>query len=221
MFKPEALKAWANELVVQVSEVNKEAGQKALVKKALAEKARVRTGTPRPSSYQQFVDGSRDAPIEGVRYDGVVVLAWQYLREVVQRCFEALVLSSPVFEGHYRDSISILLNDDEGIAGSKLDDINSETEKVTIVPTADYARKLEVGLRRDGTPFVVQVPLHNVEMVARMLASRYRDLAEIEFNYVDIIPAYGPLQGDFPSRKRQPHETHVRYPAIIIIARTI
>lgn len=221
MFQLETLKIWENDLVVQVSETNKEAGQRALVARAKSERDRVIGGTPAPSSYQQFVDNVPDAPIEAVKYDGVIIFAWQYLREVVERCLEALMLSAPVLTGNYVKNISLLIDDDESKAGSTLEDILPDTQKVTIVPTADYARRLEVGLRRDGSPFVIQVPLHNVEMVARMVASKYKDLAEIHFTYVDIVPPYGPLKHDFPSRRRQPHETHVRYPAIVITPRRV
>lgn len=219
MFKPDGLKGWENALIVQVTEQNKEAGQAAMVKLANSERDRVLTGIPTPSSYQQFVDNVPDGRIEDVRYDGVIIFVWQYLREVVQRCFEALDLSSPFLSGNYVDNIRLLLDGDEAKAGSSLDDIGPDTRQVAIVPTADYARRLEVGLREDGSKFVIQVPLHNVEMVARMLARRYKDLADIQFNYVDVNPAWE-LSQHFRSRPRQAHETHVRYPAIIITART-
>ncbi len=217
MFTVEAINAWANSLVVQVSETNKEAGQLAMVAKAKSEFARVMSGTPRPSGYRQFVNNVADAALETVTYDGVIIFAWHYLKEIAINCYEALVLSSPVVTGEYIRDIVILLDGDTAKAGSNLDDIGPDTKQVTIVPTADYARRLEVGLRPDmSTPFVVQVPLHNVELVARMLASKYQDLAAISFTYVDIDPAYA-LSHDFPSRKRRPSETHVRYPAIVIV----
>ncbi len=216
MFKPEAITAWANEFVVKMTGLTKEAAQQTMVATAKSEFSRVMSGTPRPSGYRQFVNNVADAPLSTVTYDGIIIFAWHYLREVVEQCLNALILSSPIISGDYLKSIAIMLDDDETKAGSNLDDITPDTQKVVIVPTADYARRLEVGLRHDGSPFVLQVPLHNVELVARMLAGKFRDLADISFNYVDITPAYA-LSHDFRSRKRQPHETHVRYPAIIII----
>ncbi len=148
MFTVEAIRAWANDLVVQVTETNKEAGQRAMVAKAVLERNRVLGGTPRPSGYRQYVNNVADAALETVTYDGVIVFAWQYLQDL-------------------------------------------------------------------STKFVVQVPLHNVELVVRMLASKYQDVAYINYNYVDVEPAYV-LKGHFNSRRRQPRETHTRYPAIII-----
>lgn len=216
MVKPEAITAWANEFVVKMTGLTKETAQKIMVSTAMSEFNRVMSGNPKPSGYRQFVNNVADAALSTVTYDGIIVFAWHYLREVVEQCLQSLFLSSPIVTGDYLKSITILIDDDESKAGSSLDDITPDTQKVTIVPTADYARRLEVGLRRDGTPFVVQVPLHNVETIARMLASKFNGLADISFNYVDIDPAYE-LSHDFRSRRRQPHETHARYPAITIV----
>lgn len=213
MFEPEALTSWTNDLVVQVTETNKEAGKAALVAKAISERNRVLLhGSPKPSGFRQFVNNVPDAPFETVTYDGYIILAWQYLQEVVRRCYEALVRSSPIFKGEYIDRIRVLINGEP----ASISDVDVNTTQVIIAASADYARRLEVGLRPDGSKFVLQVPLHNVELVAKMLRGKYKDLADISFGYVDLPDAW-PLKHDFPSRRRQSHETHVRHPAITIV----
>jgi len=211
MFTAEALKSLERDLVIQVTETNKEASQKALYDRARFERDRVLKGTPRPSSFRQAVNHVDGAALETVKWDGIVVFSWFYLKEVAIRAYEALVRNSPVYKGEYIERIRILINGEH----SSLSAIDAATTEVQIVASADYARRLEVGLRPDGSKFVIQVPLHNVELVSRMLKKQFSDVASIWFNYVDLPDAWA-LKHDFPSRRRQQHETHVRHPAIFI-----
>lgn len=212
MFDGTAFKGFVNNLTVNVAGLTDEAAVKAMVSTAYAAKARVMGGTPPPSGYRQVVDQIEGAPIESVRPDGVIVFAWQYLGFVVRDIYDALVARSPVVSGKYVHSVEVI---SDGQPASPDDDF-SLAKQVMLVATAPYSRKLEVHLRKDGRPFVVQVPPHIVEDTRDMAVRLYGDLATFEFNYVEISNPYV-LRTTSSHRKRHGRTvTHMEYPAIII-----
>lgn len=212
MFDGTAFRGFINNLTVNVAGLTDEAAVATMVRTAYSAKARVLGGTPKPSGYRQIVDQVEGAPIEGVRPDGVIVFSWQYLGFVVRDIYDALVARSPVVSGNYVHSIEVVA---DGQPASPDDDF-SDVKQIMLIATAPYSRKLEVALRRDGRPFVVRVPPHIVEDTRDMAVRLYGDLADIQFNYVEISDPYE-LQTTASHRKRHGKTvTHMEYPAIII-----
>ncbi len=226
MFDADALHGFVNTLTVQTATMNAQTARAALVATAEAARDRVLHGSPKPSGYRQIVDGVAGAPLVAVRPDGVIVFAWQYLRLVAEDTREALVRRSPRDTGAYIDSILFLVDGQQADAEA----ITGETKEVHIVPGVPYARRLEVGKRKDGQPFVQQVAPHIVQETATVAKRLYDDLADIRFTYVDLNDAYY-IRSPAGWRKRgfkefAKHgtgrpivEKFVRYPAILITPR--
>lgn len=212
MFDGTAFKGFVNNLTVNVTGLTDDAAVAALVRTAYAAKARVLAGSPKPSGYRQIVDQVEGAPIESVEPDGMIVFSWQYMGQVVQDIYEALVARSPVVSGAYVHGIEIVADGEPSAPDADF----SLAKQVIIVATAPYSRKLEVHLRKDGRPFVVQVPPHIVEDTRDMAVRLYGDLASIEFNYVEISNPYM-LRTSISHRRRHGRTvTNMEYPAIII-----
>lgn len=212
MFDGTTFKGFVNNLTVNTIGLTDEAAVAALVRTAETAKARVLGGQPKPSGYRQIVDGADGAPLAVVKPNGVIIFSWQYLGHVVQDIYEALVARSPVVSGRYIASIEVVI---DGAAGT-IDDDMSNAKEVMLIATAPYSRRLEVGNRKDGSPFVIQVPQHIVEDTRDMAVKLYSTLAAIEFNYVDISNPYQ-LRTTTSHRRRHGRTiTHLEYPAIII-----
>ena len=50
-----------------------------------------------------------------------------------------------------------------------------------------YSRRLEIGNRRDGKPFVLQVPQHFVEKAAMSLRRKLRGIAEVKYRWASFL----------------------------------
>jgi hypothetical protein len=237
MFNAQALRSFANTLTVNVKGLTAEAAKNALVRTAEVERDRVTAQHTARSGiaplYRQIVDGIEGAPFVAVRPDGVIVLAWQLLREVVADTHGALVNRSPRLTGAYIAGLLILV---DGVVGT-IADITIDTKQVVIVATVVYSRRLEVGKKKSGAPFVVQVAPHIVRETAEVAKSLYGNVAAIEFLMVDAAEVPGLqaytlklAESRRPRRlingvwrrqraERRLHgkiETQVRYPAISI-----
>ena len=90
--------------------------------------------------------------------------------------------------------------------------ITAATRLIEVAPVIVYARRLELGQRKDGRPFVISAPPHLVEETAMLLAQRYRDLASIKHAYLQLASNARGLRG----RARRAAESAMRYPAIAI-----
>lgn len=220
MFTAAALRGFVNTLQVDVAGLNARESSALLARVAAAERDRVliqQTGrSGLAPQFRQVVDGAEGTPLSAVRPDGVIVFAWTYLAEVVRDTYDALVKRAPRDSGAYIAGLIILVDGRE--AG--LDAIIAKTREVRIVASVPYARRLEVGKRRSGGPFVVQVPSHIVEetaIVARRLAG---DLASISFNYVDLTDGYTLRRASRHRRRLGRTHRDVRYPAILITPRS-
>lgn len=217
MFDATALRGFTNTLTVDTLALTEAAAVEALARTAADARDRVLNGTPRPTAYRQIVNGIADAPLSAVRPDGEIIFAWQYLGAVAREVFDLTIASAPRGTGAYIAGIRVLL---DGVAGS-IDAVTAETKQVAIVPSVPYARRLEVGLRAGGGKFVLQVPLHNVELIARMASRLYGGLATIDFSYIGLPDAYehGRKPREWRHRAPRAGETHVRYPAIVVAPR--
>jgi hypothetical protein len=215
MFTTAALKGFETHLTVNATGLTREASKELLVKTAVQARNRVLHGTPKPSGYRQVVDGREGAALDAVRPDGTILFAWQYLAEVAEDTLGALENRSPHHSGAYILGLRVYVNGSE----TELAEINSDTREVRIVATVPYARRLEVGKRKSGGPFVLQVRPHIVEQTAIVARKLYGSLADIRFGYVDLTNAYHLRTSASHRRVRSRTITDVQYPAIIITPR--
>jgi len=156
-------------------------------------------------------DGRRGAPIEAAERQ--VIIEYGYLREVVQETMRALVARSPRRSGGYARSFVVMID------GEQVDNaaaITHETAEVVIVNTSPYARRLEIGKRRDGRPFVIQVKPRIVEEIAIAARSRFGNVAKLAFGYFDLASAY--TLRTSARRKDRRAGAPIRYPGIRITA---
>ncbi len=177
------------------------------------------------------VDGRAGAAPEQVRPDGVILIAWHYLTEAVIRTVTYLEENGPERKGGWKASITTFVDDTAVPRTARLP--AGATEAVVVV-RADYARRLEVGKRDSGGPFVLQVPMHFVEQAAVALRPVLRPLGwEPRFTYVDVPDAFA-LSVEATRRRRfgqrgivteraqrrvpggRDVESQVRYPAIVL-----
>lgn len=176
--------------------------QKLIVKTAKTEHAKVYHGSPRPASFERFVDGRKGAVEETVKATGVILYTYSYLDLVAQFAMETLYRLSPVLSGTYRLSHTLFLNN---LAVANLKGFKSGDE-VTISNPVPYARKIEVGR------MTMSVPGHVYERTARIVRSRYGNIANIGFTYRGFV-------GGAVLVGRAGNKAALRYPVIIISER--
>lgn len=111
------------------------------------------------------VECREGATPEQVRPDGVILITWHYLTEAVIRTVTYLEENGPEHQGAWKASITAFV-DDTAVPRTARLPTSTRTEAVVGGCRADYARRLEVGKRDSGGPFVLQVPMHFVEQAA-------------------------------------------------------
>lgn len=175
--------------VQQVGVRQREQAREALIATAYAEERRViqqqraRSGGIAPT-LTRIVDGKRGASYEDVRENGLIILQWRYLREIAAVALQKLRGRAPEISGEYKRSLKLFVGDTE--AGLSAGGIPATADMFTVVATAPYSRRLEIGKDKDGGPFVVQVAPHIVEETAQFLAQDYRGVATVRFVYEDL-----------------------------------
>lgn len=194
--------------------------QAALVAAAKRERDRVlaeqtaRAGGIAPT-WVQVVDGRRNAPLETVRHDGVVVFQWNYMREIALRAAEFMRRfgpdGPPDETGDWPTSVRVYADDVE-VDPRDPRSIPHGTAYVEVQPTVIYARRLEV-----VTGFVVNEPgSHFLAGLAQDLHAEYRHVARVALTFTErdgghVLPA---RPGHRDRRRRA--ATAMRYPAIQI-----
>lgn len=182
------------------------------------------------------VNGAMGKAIDQVGLPGPIEALFDYRREIAEVGLVALIQASPRQSGAYANAHTVLLN------GRSVPDLPANLGRgdvVTLVNPIVYARRIEIGKTKAGRKFVLQVPDRIYERVAKnVLMPRYRDVARIEFTYIDLEGAYitkGKLASHYQidetrkrgsklgaagtkkrRRRNQKPGTPVRYPAITI-----
>jgi hypothetical protein len=230
MFTGQAMRGFINTISIASEKLPAAASRARLIALAIEERDRVlgeavsRSGMV--PSYRQVVDGVLGAPLTAVKPGGYILFSWMYLGEVVREIVRTLAARAPVETGAYLESIIVFVDGVQAAMGANdevhLKEIVLGTKRIVIVPTVPYARRLEVGMRRDAQgrrtsePFVIQVAPHIVEQTAIATRRLYSNFADISFDYVDIS---NPHVLKRPYNRKHRHDrtnTMVRYPAIII-----
>lgn len=212
-----AAQNWQQNIQVAVRENTAAAITKALQKAALREQFRVvseqhgRAGVA-PQLQQMILNGRRIATTSQITEPGRVVLDWNYLHEAIQVVVNDLRAAGPVVTGKWKQNVMAFVEDTEWDPAVPPPPDKQEAWVAVKVP---YARRLEVGKRRDGKPFVVQVPYAFVQGRVAGLRARLQGIAVIDFSYIDLSGGYNIKTPGYRRRKRQATE-QVKYPAIRI-----
>jgi hypothetical protein len=154
------------------------------------------------------VDGVQGRAYEAVKPNGVIVELFDYRAEIVYACFQELVARSPIGPeegGHYRNEHFAML-DGAGLQPMTVATAQqlANVARITITNTMPYARKLEVGVTKDGSPFVHSGEPHIYESAMQPVRREFGGVAKISFGYADLANAYVGKHGQ------------MRYPAIFI-----
>ena len=219
MFSAAALRGFVTTLQVNVAGLNDKESSALLARVAAGERDRVLAEQGGRSGlvplYRQIVDGVEGAPLTNVKPAGVIVFAWQYLAEVVRDTYDALIKRSPRDSGAYIAGLILLVDGQE----TGLEKIGANTREVRIVASVPYARRLEVGKRKGGGSFVLQVPSHIVEETAIVARRLVGQIASFDFSYSNLSDVYTLRRSS--SRRRRGHASaEVRYPTIVIRPRS-
>jgi hypothetical protein len=206
-----------NAFVTQVGIKQKQHVRQALIATARSEEARVIREQRARAGYvptlTRIVDGKRGAPYESVSENGLIILQWGYLREIAAVMMDRLRARSPQDQGDYKRGLKLF------VGGSETDTVPPNAQNLTAVATVPYARKLEVGTRKGGGPFVLQVQPHIVQETAKLLAKDYKGVATIRFDYAEFEGLqYRRATRDSSTRRaRRERDTALRYPAIKVV----
>jgi len=197
----------------------------AFAREQLAEAQEVnRQALGRVPDHVTIVDGRRDAPINAVKPDGVIVFAFELLDDLFSWIAEQLVRHAPVLTGAYRESFVFLADGVPVPAGA----IAPAAEEYVFLSPLPYARKIERGLSAQAPDGVFQV-------VADLAKRRFGNMAHVRFSYrafgeqgfVGYVPAprltarnrKGQFASDGRDRAAQNRERDLRRPAIVIAPR--
>lgn len=224
MVPARAMKAYVTNIAV----TQKEGARLAHAATARSEEARVireqtaRSGGIAPT-LTRIVDGKRGAAYDSVREGGVIILQWRYLREIAAVAMARLKARAPERSGDYKRGLMLFAGDAEATLSAT--GIPATAQRLTVVATVPYARRLELGKSKDGGPFVVQVAPHIVAETAALLAKDYAGVANIRFGFEDVEgPAAGRARAartratDRAGRgAARAQEVALRYPAIRVV----
>lgn len=117
-----------------------------------------------------IVDGRVGGALTTVKSDGGnIVFEFEVVQDVLRWIMMALREASPVLSGAYRDSHILLADEKE----ADVDRLVPLARQYVFTNSVDYARRLEVGRRADGTPFVIQVKPRIYARVAERAKSEF------------------------------------------------
>lgn len=222
-----ALQAIRRTITVDWPKAAEEDARRFLVRTARAGHARIMAEqTARggfPPDWEAYANRPGQTDLDNVILPGPIVFRYRYLRELIAFALDELRRASPVLSGAYRDSHTLYIN---GIATAAIPATLSAGDDIMIANPVPYARRIEVGLKEDGRPFVVQVEPRIYERVMkRVLQPRFRRVAKLTHAYALLPDAYV-IKGRLPShyiakggvrrRRRQEVGKPVRSPAIVI-----
>lgn len=199
-----------------------------LVATAKAEEARVirqqsaRSGGIAPT-LTRIVDGVRGASYERVKQNGTIILQWKYLREIAAEAMKRLRARAPERSGEYKRGLKLFAGDAE--AGLSAGGIPAGVQRVTLVATAPYSRRLEIGKKKGGAWFVDQVAPRMVYTTSEDLKRMFGGVADIRFTYEDVEGPAGQraratatrAAGRAERRAARAREVALRFPAIRVV----
>lgn len=202
-----AFEAFVRNIGVAVKGQTETAAKRMLVQTAISERERVmREQSSRAGvkpTYEQIVDGRRDAPLPSVKPDGYIIFEWSYLREIAKQAIEALRAQGPELEGDWKESIGCFADDVECEPAA----IPEKARVVEVLPGIIYARFLEEVENFSALGFDL------VSSTAAHLASEWRQVAKVRFTYITLESDYAAA---VTARARGEKASAMRYPTIRI-----
>lgn len=214
-----ALSAFRREISVVAQKVDV-AARAALYRTAIEENDKVLKEQKQRTGFEPSWTGFGDVagkPIEDAQK--LIVFKYTYLQEMISEFLKELRAASPAESGRYKSNHGLYI-DGRPVADNTPVTIGQD---VFISNPVVYARRLEVGKTESGRDFLISVPNHIYERVAKKLGSRYGNAARVVFGYVTMPDAYI-IKGRLPShyiakggvlrKRRQIAGSEVRAPAI-------
>jgi hypothetical protein len=214
-----ALSAFRREISVVAQKVDV-AARAALYRTAIEENDKVLKEQKQRTGFEPSWTGFGDVagkPIEDAQK--LIVFKYTYLQEMISEFLKELRAASPAESGRYKSNHGLYI-DGRPVADNTPVTIGQD---VFISNPVVYARRLEVGKTESGRDFLISVPNHIYERVAKKLGSRYGNAARVVFGYVTMPDAYI-IKGRLPShyiakggvlrKRRQIVGSEVRAPAI-------
>ena len=161
----------------------REAGETAA--RQLAELAREKIGDVEAAhpavEVETWVNGRQGVPLESLRIPGSIVALFDYMPEAIPSVLAFAQERAPVLTGAYRRSIGVWVNGASYAAGSY-----KHGDEIIIAATVPYARRVEIGKRKDGKPWLLHVPPGIMEDTARWAAAQWRGVITVRSVWVDI-----------------------------------
>lgn len=129
------------------------------------------------------VDGRIGVPLEQVKQRALT--SFEYINEIVDVALMLLRQASPVDSGDYRTSHHV-------VDGAKVSYGARQSNRAVVISNdKPYSRRLEIGVKKDGTPFVADVPPRIYERVAKELQRRYDGATmDVSYAFVELPGGY-------------------------------
>lgn len=216
-FRASDLKAFETDLRVFVADKLPEQAKEAMVQAALTRKAQVESEQSSRAGVKptvtMVVDGVKNAPLNTVKPNGVILLDWNYLQEAVLVTVGYLRRHGPVLKGDWKRAISVEV-------GERWVDptapIPADAKEAFVFVNVPYARRLEIGKHNDGRPFVIQVEHHFIEKTVLKLRASMRSLATFDFAWAPLEHSAAAHKAAGTRRTRAGHDRAMRVPGIRI-----
>jgi hypothetical protein len=126
---------------------------------------------------------------------GTIIDEYRLVEDVLAWIMMTLRQRSPVASGEYRNSHRLFADDVQVDANDP-----PPADRYAFFNTVPYARRLEVGRRRNGTPFLIQVPNRIYERTAEDAKDKFGNVAKISTGFASMPNSYR-LRHDQLSRR--------------------
>lgn len=137
--------------------------------------------------FEVYANRPGNANIDSVVLPGPIVYTYSNLRQLVEFAMDELRKASPYVSGDYVNGHTLFVN---LVPVDALPPDLKPSDEIMIANAVPYARKLEVGKTKAGRAFLISVPNHIYERVAKdKLIPRYRNVAKITFTYATLPEA--------------------------------
>ncbi|MCP1832838.1 hypothetical protein [Bradyrhizobium sp. USDA 4545] len=134
-------------------------------------------------SWTAYANTPGNSDLDSVRLPGPIVYNYRYLSDLVAFAMEELERNSPRVSGEYVRNHTLYVN---GAAVSALPSTISASDKIYIANPVPYSRKLEVGKRENGEPFVVQVEPRIYARTFEAVSAQAKGRAKVSYGFVDL-----------------------------------
>ena len=160
---------------------------------------------------ETIVDGRRGAPIDAATDRSTIIIEYEYLREIAAWLLDTLERGAVRGEsGVYSRSFVLLVDGVE----AQVSAITHDTQSFVVANTQPYARRLEVGKTKSGSPFIVDDSRYRyVDSVAKAAKARFGNVALVRHTFVTLSGAYRLRRAQGKRRDRQAG-SEISYPGV-------